>query len=473
MRLKFVLFTCLAAFLATYLPAQSTCDIRVKMSGYTADTLWFGSTFGKRAVPDFHALKGPDGYFHLATDKPLAPGLYAIIFKKGGSLQFLSCWLAAGQHSFTIETDFYRMAASTTVTGSAENEALYQYFRRYYPLTDSLDDLTNRWKSMQDEPSFRAYVQGQEALRAYQEAFLKKHPTSLTAELVRQTLFLTPPQQPELHADWQSEATDRHAFLRQHYFDRMDLSGSEFLKYPLWVDRTDYYFSKLPPPVPDSLSAMVKDVLHRLELNAEAYRYYFGYMMNSLTKMSRYRTDEAFVQLVREYVDKGRADFLGKDRTSRFQDDANRMEPLFVGKKCPDVTLYDKVGKPVSILDVDAPYTLLLFWLYDCGHCKKEIPAVISMYDRYKSKGLKVLSVCGKGGEEDTPKCWDFAKTMRMPEDWQLLNDPQRKSRFSTLLNVRSYPRLMLLDKDKNIVYKQVGDVPEEVMVRELERVIR
>lgn len=95
------------------------------------------------------------------------------------------------------------------------------------------------------------------------------------------------------------------------------------------------------------------------------------------------------------------------------------------------------------------------------------------MYDRYKSKGLKVLSVCGKGGEEDTPKCWDFAKTMRMPEDWQLLNDPQRKSRFSTLLNVRSYPRLMLLDKDKNIVYKQVGDVPEEVMVRELERVIR
>ncbi|MBK8565621.1 MAG: redoxin domain-containing protein [Saprospiraceae bacterium] len=471
--LKFISILTISLLLATSLPAQLTCDIRVKMSGYNTDTLWFGSTYGKRAEPDFHALKGADGYFQLVTDKPLAPGLYAIIFKKGGSQQFMSCWLAEGQRSFTIETDFFRMASSTTVKGSAENEVLYDYFRRYYALTDSLDDLTNHWKSMQDEPSFRAYVQGQEALRQYQEAFLEKHPNSLTAELVRQTLFLTPPQQSELHADWQSEAAERHAFLRQHYFDRMDLSGGQFLKYPLWVDRTDYYFSKLPPPVPDSLAAMVEDVLNRLQPNVEAYQYYVGYVMNSLAKMSRFRTDEAFVRLVRTHLDGGKWGFLSEDRQRRYRDDADRMEPLFVGKKCPAVTLYDRDAKPVPILDVPADYTLLLFWLYDCGHCKKEIPVVKNLHEKYKAKGLKVLSVCGKSGEEETHKCWEFTQTMQMPEDWLLLNDPQRKSRFSTLLNVRSYPRMILLDKEKNIVYKQIGEVPEVVLERELVRVVR
>lgn len=468
------LLTSLLQLLNTSLPAQSGYDIRVKMEGYRADSLWFGHTYGKRAVADVGAVIGTDGYFHFQSDEPTEPGLYAIVFKRGGSLQFMSCWLAEGQRKFSIETDFFRMASATTVEGSAENEALYEYFRRYYALTDSLDDLTNNWKSMQDENSFRAYVQGQEALRQFQEAFLKKYPNSLTAELVRQTLFLTPPQQPELHADWQSEAADRHAFLRRHYFDRMDLSGRQFLKYPLWVDRTDYYFSKLPPPEPDSLAAMVEEVFQRLQPDAEAYEYYVGYVMNSLARMSRHRTDEAFVYLVRTYLDKGKWEFLSDDRKTRYRNDADRMEPLFVGKKVPDVTLYDREGTPVSVHGVEAPYTLLAFWLHDCGHCKKEMPIVKKLYEEgLREKGLQVISVCGKGGEEDTPKCWGFAGNMDTPGDWLVVNDPQRRSRFSTLFNVRSYPRLILLDAEKRVLFKQSGEMPEELLKTELGRVMK
>lgn len=79
--------------------------------------------------------------------------------------------------------------------------------------------------------------------------------------------------------------------MRRHYFDRMNLGSGHFMKYPLWIDRTDYYFSKLPPPVPDSLAAMVEEVFQRLQPDTEAYQYYVGYVMNSLAKMSRYRTD--------------------------------------------------------------------------------------------------------------------------------------------------------------------------------------
>jgi hypothetical protein len=69
--------------------------------------------------------------------------------------------------------------------------------------------------------------------------------------------------------------------------------------------------------------------------------------------------------------------------------------------------------------------------------------------------------------------CWEFAERMEMPSGWYLLADPERKSRFSTLFNVRSYPRMILLDSGKTILYKQTGDVPEATLEREFGKLMK
>ncbi len=455
--------------------AQDGYDIRVKMDGYNYDTLWFGTTYGKRAQPQDFAVKQPDGYFNLKNEKPHPSGMYAIIFKRSASssFQYISCWLADGQRKFTLETDLRKLNTATNVKGSAENSLLFQYFSRYYPLMDQVEDFTDQWKDAQDAAAFRALTEVEEDLRRFQEDFIQKHAGTLTADLVRQTLYLTPPGNHEKYSDWQIEASARHDWYRQHFFDNMDLGSGDFLKYPLWVDRTDYFFSKLPPPVPDSMIVMIEDLFQRLSPDQDAYRYYFRYVMNSLARMSRYRIDEVFVHFVRRYVDTGKEDWLEEDDRRKYQLDANRMEPLFVGKKAPDVTFFDEAGKDISIYNTEAPYTLLIFWLYDCSHCKRELPVVMRLFEKYRPKGLKVMSVCGKSGEDQIPLCWEFAKQMEMPAEWLILADPQRRSRFSTLLNVRSYPRMILLDAEKNILYKQNGEVPEETLDRELERAMK
>ncbi len=462
----------LSLFFHASMFAQKGYDIRVKMNGYNSDTLWFGDTYGKRAQPKDFAVKQPDGYFNLKNEKPHPSGMYAIIFKRtaNASFQYMSCWLADGQRSFTLETDLAKLSKSTTVKGSPENELLYSYFTQYYELNDRLDDLADAWKDAQDEASFRAFVEGEENLKRFQEDFIQKNPGTLTAELISQTLHLMPPGDHEKYADWQAEADAHHHWQRRHFFDKMDIGNGNFLKYPLWVDRTDFYFSKLPPPVPDSMIVMIEDVLQRLAPDENAYRYYFRYIMNSLGRMSRYRTDEAFVYFVRQYLDTGKADFLDEDDRRKYGSDADRMEPLFVGKKAPNVIFYDGDGKEVSIYGVDAPYTLLVFWLYDCSHCKRELPVVKKLFEKYQPKGLKVMSICGKTGDDQVAPCLEFAKQLQMPAEWHILTDPQRRSRFASLLNVRSYPRMILLDKDKTILYKQNGEVPETTLDREFER---
>lgn len=461
--------------------ASTGCEITVFFKNYTLDTIWFGTYSGKRAEPDFAALKNTDGNFQLKSDKPLPAGMYAILYKRGKSstdYEHFPVWLTDGQRKFSIETSFETNVGRTLekahVEGSIENTRLFNYLARYEILTDTLNDHRNRWKSLRSETAFRQLVQTEEAFRQFQETSIAACTTDapLTADLLRQTLFLTPPKWAGKEKDWQAEAAERHRWMRTHFFDRMDLGSGQFLKFPLWVDRTDYFFSKMPPPEPDSMISMIEEILHRLEPDVAAKQYYFRYMMNSMIKMSRYRTDEVFVFFVRNYVQKGRADFLTQERREKYLDEAERMEPIFAGKTVPDATFFDKKGIPHTLYETEAPYTLMVFWLYDCGHCKKEAPIIRTIFDRWKAKGLQVFSVCGSGGEDKTAACFEFAERMEMPAEWVVVNDPLRRSRFWRLYNVSSYPRIILLDAEKRVLFKHIGGATAEMLDAEFSRVI-
>jgi len=468
----------LATSVALPLFAQDGCDIAVKINGAAFDTLWLGHPYGKRAEPDFYALPQSDGSFNLKTDRPLPAGLYAILYRRGkGSpeLEYFCCWIAEGQRKFSIVTDFSRLAKAR-VEGSVENACLLPYLARYEKFVDTLNQRTNDWKSFRTEAGFREMVRIQETLRKFQENTLQGCVTKapMTADLIRQTLFLTPPDSTLGDpTDWPLQADQRHRWMRAHYFDRMNLGSGNFLKFPLWVDRADYFFSKMPPPQPDSMISMIEELLHRLQPDSLAYRYYFRYMMNSMSRIGRYRTDEAYVYFVRNYVEKGKTAWLSQDRREKYLDDAERMEPLFVGKKVPDATFFDKNSQPRTLYETKAPYLLMIFWLHDCGHCRKEIPTIGAVYQRWKDKGLQVFSVCGSPGDNGTASCYEFAAQAQMPPEWVVVSDPQRRSRFSKLYNVSSYPRLILIDADKKVLFKHLGEASAELLEAEFSRFIR
>jgi thiol-disulfide isomerase/thioredoxin len=475
---KLIIALLLAATNGAAQSATTGCEITVRFENYALDTLWFGSYFGKRAEPDFAVAKNAEGVFVLSSEKKLPAGMYCILFKRGKAstdFEHFAVWLADGQCRFSLETSNVRPLENARVVGSPENARLLAYVHRYEKLVDSLNDRTQDWKSLRTETAFRRWVQAQENLRIFQETTLADCAADapMTAELVRQTLFRTPTENFGDGKNWQTEAAERQNWLRRHFFDRMDLGSGQFLKQPLWVDRTDYFFSKLPPPEPDSMISMVEEVLRRLEPDREARDYYFRYMMNSMSKMSRYRTDEVFVYFVRNWVEKGKADFLAKDRREKYLDDAERMEPLFVGKKVPDATFFDKNAAPRTLYETAAKYTLLVFWLHDCGHCKKEIPIVRQVFERWRAKDLQVISVCGSSGEDKTAACYEFAERVEMPAEWTVVNDPLRRSRFSRLYNVSSYPRMILLDAEKRVLFKHTGEATAEMLEAEFARAIR
>ena len=73
-------------------------------------------------------------------------------------------------------------------------------------------------------------------------------------------------------------------------------------------------------------------------------------------------------------------------------DNANTLEPLLIGKVAPDIRLETREGEPMQLHDIQAPLTVLYFWRYDCGHCKKSAPKMKEFYEAYKDKGREARS---------------------------------------------------------------------------------
>lgn len=130
-----------------------------------------------------------------------------------------------------------------------------------------------------------------------------------------------------------------------------------------------------------------------------------------------------------------------------------------LGTKAADFRFCDKRGTIRNMHDIDADLTLLFFSNPGCNACMEIINVL---------KGdLKISSLVDKGVmkvlniyiDEDI-QAWRSYMPI-YPEQWYNGFDPDFAIRNDEIYNIRAIPSLYLLDKEKNVLMK---DVPENVL---------
>ena len=133
----------------------------------------------------------------------------------------------------------------------------------------------------------------------------------------------------------------------------------------------------------------------------------------------------------------------------------------------------DTNGVIRKLYDVNAEYTLLIFFGPDCGHCKKELPKVKKVVDSltgppkflswplHKSIDVQVYAVQTEFDE----KLWKNFIINQGTGDWinvgDILTDPEgnpaASSNWRDQYDIYSTPVIYLLDKDKKILAKRIS----------------
>lgn len=457
MKFLFSIFFTAISFLAF-----AQYDIDIKLNNCEEDTIIIGNYYAdKQLVKD--TLIGKKGKFEFKGNDTLDPGVYFVLLPSDNN--FVQFFIDGIDSEFDISWDV-KKKSTAKFKGSKDNELFVDYMdflSEQRPLADqfrarlTVADSTG----VKDEQAEKGLDDIDLKVINKQKEIIKKMPKSITSKFIKASLQLDFPE-----FEGEDKQYQTYRWYKKHYFDNIDLGDPVHLRTPYLHERITYYMEKLTPQDPDSIVISIDYLLGKMEPAPDTYRYYLSFFLNKYAKLKIVGYDAVYVYLIDNYYAAGKADWVDEESLTKMKDQAENFRPILIGKKFPDVTTYKVDKTPVRIWDVESPYTIVLFWAHDCGHCTKSMPDVVSFYDEFESKGVTLISVCTKGGEKMTP-CQEAVPEKKMDK---FINTFDEYQRYRRSVYIPSTPKIFILDKDKNILIK---DIPAKELKNIMPQIIK
>lgn len=428
-------------------------DIKVRIKGYSNDTLLLGYYFGdKTYIKDTAFLKS--GEYAFKGDTLLEGGMYLVVVKP--SHDFIQILVDDQNQKFQIETEFQDLNGTVRFKGSKLNQEFYTYLdflESQRVKGDSLNALyTKESDSLKKEQIRMSLDQIDKEVKSRQNKIFENGNLSLITLLLR---LGTEPEIPDFQGSEEERREKAFYYYRSHFFDNIDFKDDRIVRLPLFHGKIDRYLTKLTSQVPDSINESLDYLLSKMEMESQVYKYILSTQLTNFANSKYVGMDGVYVHLVEKYYGAGKAPWIDKEVLAKMVADARALKPLLIDKIAPDITVFKKDGTPVSLHSISADYIVLFIWAPDCGHCKSSMPHVLKFYEEYKNKSVELLAVCSKIGE-DEKTCWEAVESLKMGD---LINtsDPMHKSKFRLLYDVKTTPQVYILDRNKKILTKKIG----------------
>ena len=113
-----------------------------------------------------------------------------------------------------------------------------------------------------------------------------------------------------------------------------------------------------------------------------------------------------------------------------------------------DFTLTDLGGKQWHLRALTGKVVLVNFWATWCPPCRKELPDLEALSQRFRSRGLVVLAI----SDEDAAKVKPFVAAQKLT--YPVLLDPGRK--VNDLFHVEGIPKSFVYDRDGKLVAEAI-----------------
>jgi peroxiredoxin len=132
----------------------------------------------------------------------------------------------------------------------------------------------------------------------------------------------------------------------------------------------------------------------------------------------------------------------------QFREALARLEAEDLKRQEADFKLTDLQGKEWHLRDLKGKVVLVNFWATWCPPCRKEMPDLQALYDKYKDQGFLVLSI----SDEEAAKVAPFIAEWKI--GYPVLLDPGRK--VNEAFVVEGIPKSFVYDREGKLVAQSI-----------------
>jgi thiol-disulfide isomerase/thioredoxin len=448
-------------------------EIKITLKPYKNKYIYLGHYFGN-SYPIIDSAKLDDNSVAVFRGiKKLQGGTYLIgLPNRSGFFEVL----VDKQQNFAVIADTATFRDNVQFINSPDNEMLksYQHYVNGKGKEINETQAKLRTASKKDSAELIAKLKKLDKdILDFRNKMVKDNPDAMLS------MYLQAMREPVIPEELDNPKTKDDSlkafnYYKSHYWDGVNFWDGRLAYTSFFEQKLDKYYQDVVAYHPDSVIKEIDAMLGPASINDEMTRFLLVKFVNRYLNMKYMWEDAVFVHLFEKYFAQKDYPWLTKEGRKTVTDRAYSLMANLMGTPAADIELKDSTGKVSPLYEVKAPYTVVAFWDPTCGHCKEMLPKLDSFYRaKWKNMGIMIYAVAKE--TDGTKKDWlDFINQQRL-SGWvhvyySKAEDNARIAAnipgYSQLFDVRTYPTLYLLDKNKNIIakkltYSQIDDVIE------------
>lgn len=456
----------LSTILIGFMSMQAQYKLEFKVNGLKDTTVLLLKYLGdKLYYADTAQSKGGKAVF----SKPYYEGGIYAFYTGKGYFEFIM-----SDKEVIMETTNDNFVKDMVVKKSDENKVFYGYIKYISdkrPISDRLvkerETLNKTTDSLKIIAINEQLVKLDKEVKQYQKDLVRDHKGKLVAKILDMSVDI---EIPETLPD-----SIKGQYYRDHYFDHFDFKDKRIARSPVFGSKLDYFYKNVIYQIPDSILKYTYRIVDQIEDSTDLMKFVLNYVHTTYETSNIMGMDAVYVGMSRKYycapaVNKGwwYPEQNLKDRCER----TDKLEPLLLGKVAPPISLADTSEKKwMNLYKLPQKQIVLIFWDPDCGHCKKEIPKLLKVYNELKAKKIDIEFVA-VGTELENAKWKKFIKENNLT--WINVSDfpdanknaakyvyemkvtDYKSLNFRKEYDIFSTPQIYLLDENRKIVAKRL-----------------
>lgn len=390
----------------------------------------------------------------FTSDTSLKPGIYLI---KKDTTVIVEFFISSTKgQNYTIDIS----SSDIQFKGSPENQANQEYIKKMSAFDAQITQLNKEFQELKTrnlpnymlQPFVDSIAAKAETIQKQKKEFqlltIERQKNTLLASLIQSTIEMPSPPK-----EYYNNKEKYYTYLLEHQFDTYNWEDDRLLNTPLPNNKFKFYAQVILELAPEVATPIVIKELDKSKVSNAHYFQFFDYLeifFGSLT--SPYRDESLYIEMLKNALQYPQ---LSPERKARYEYELSIINKNLRGTIIPDFNIVLSNGDSTSLYKINADYLLIYFQNPDCPSCielRQKMESMDLLKKAIADKKLTVLTVYFETNEQIWRNYLLKSANPSYIHSWNYDLSIEKDHLFDT----RTIPMLILVDKDKRVIKKDL-----------------